>query len=87
MSYLYNHYTDSSLTVAQIAAACNYSESHISHVFSQRMHMNLRTYIKQLRINVAKGMLKHGAAYRQPHTQAALTTPTISAPFSMPWWA
>lgn len=62
MSYLYNHYTDSSLTVAQIAAACNYSESHISHVFSQRMHMNLRTYIKQLRINVAKGMLKHGCS-------------------------
>lgn len=60
MSYLYNHYTDSSLTVAQIAAACNYSESHISHVFSQRMHMNLRTYINQLRINVAKGLLKHG---------------------------
>ena len=62
MSYLYNHYTDSSLTVAQIAAACNYSESHISHVFSQRMHMNLRTYINQLRINVAKGMLKHGCS-------------------------
>ena len=60
--YLYNHYTDSSLTVAQIAAACNYFESHISHVFSQRMHMNLRTYIKQLRINVAKGMLKHGCS-------------------------
>lgn len=60
MSYLYNHYTDSSLTVAQIAAACNYSDSHISHVFSQRMHMNLRTYINQLRINVAKGLLKHG---------------------------
>ena len=60
MSYLYNHFTDSSLTVAQIAAACNYSDSHISHVFSQRMHMNLRTYIKQLRINVAKGLLKHG---------------------------
>lgn len=60
MSYLYNHFTDSSLTVAQIAAACNYSESHISHVFSQRMHMNLRTYINQLRINVAKGLLKHG---------------------------
>lgn len=60
MSYLYNHYTDSSLTVAQIAAACNYSGSHISHVFSQRMHMNLRTYINQLRINVAKGLLKHG---------------------------
>lgn len=60
MSYLYNHFTDSSLTVAQIAAACNYSDSHISHVFNQRMHMNLRTYINQLRINVAKGMLKHG---------------------------
>ena len=60
MSYLYNHFTDSSLTVAQIAAACNYSDSHISHVFSQRMHMNLRTYINQLRINVAKGLLKHG---------------------------
>ena len=60
MSYLYNHFTDSSLTVAQIAAACNYSDSHISHVFSQRMHMNLRTYINHLRINVAKGLLKHG---------------------------
>ena len=48
--------------MAQIAAACNYSESHISHVFSQRMHMNLRTYINQLRINVAKGMLKHGCS-------------------------
>ena len=60
MSYLYNHFTDSSLTVAQIAAECNYSDSHISHVFSQRMHMNLRTYINQLRINVAKGLLKHG---------------------------
>ena len=62
MSYLYNHFTDSSLTVAQIAAACNYSDSHISHVFSQRMHMNLRTYINQLRINVAKGLLKHGCS-------------------------
>ena len=60
MSYLYNHFTDCSLTVAQIAAACNYSDSHISHVFAQRMHMNVRTYINQLRINVAKSLLKRG---------------------------
>lgn len=58
--YIYRCYTDPNISVASIAKACSYSQSYVSHTFSQRMKMNLRTYINQLRIILAKHELQTG---------------------------
>ncbi len=67
--YICKHYDDPAISVGTIARACNYSESHVSHVFNSRMTMNLRTYVNYLRIMRAKNELANGstvssAAYR-----------------------
>lgn len=61
-NYICNNYTDPNINVASIAKNCNYSESYVSHIFSQRMKINLRTYINQLRIVLAKHELGHGSS-------------------------
>lgn len=60
MTYIRNNYTDPTINVATIASACNYSPSYVSHTFSRYMKMNLRTYINQMRIILAKHELQNG---------------------------
>ncbi|PNV59520.1 hypothetical protein C0033_23350 [Clostridium sp. chh4-2] len=60
--YIYRCYTDPGLNVTSIARACNYSHSYVSHTFNQRMKINLRTYINQLRIILAKHELRNGCS-------------------------
>ena len=59
-NYICNNYTDSDISVTSIAKYCNYSQSYVSHTFRRRMKMNLRTYINQLRIVLAKHELTNG---------------------------
>lgn len=61
-NYICNNYTDPNISVASIAKNCNYSQSYVSHIFSQRMKINLRTYINQLRIVLAKHELSRGGS-------------------------
>lgn len=58
--YIYRCYTDPNINVASIAKACNYSPSYVSHTFNQRMKINLRTYVNQLRVILAKHELRNG---------------------------
>lgn len=54
LNYLYRNYTNPNISISSIAEACGYSPSYISHTFSKRMKTNIRTYINQLRIVLAK---------------------------------
>lgn len=62
LTYIRNHYTDPGLNVNAIAKACNYSPSYVSHAFSRRMKRNLRTYVNQLRLILAKRLLQGGSS-------------------------
>lgn len=59
-TYIFNNYTNPSISIASIAEACNYSQSYVSHTFSKKMKVNVRTYINQLRIILAKHELAAG---------------------------
>lgn len=61
-NYICNNYTDPNINVASIAKNCNYSQSYVSHIFSRHMKTNLRTYINQLRIVLAKHELSCGSS-------------------------
>ncbi len=60
LTYIRNNYTDPGISVSSIAKACNYSNSYVSHTFNRYMKTNIRTYINQLRIVLAKHELKNG---------------------------
>ena len=61
-TYICNNYTSPNICVASIAEACHYSPSYISHTFKKRMKINVRTYINQLRILLAKHELSQGSS-------------------------
>jgi len=54
--YVNEHYTES-LNRTDIAAAVGYSESYLSHLFSDMLHTTLSDYIVSLRINDALRLL------------------------------
>lgn len=59
-NYIVDHYTDPNISVKTIAKNCHYSVSYVSHTFSNNMRVNIRTYINQLRIVLAKHELTMG---------------------------
>lgn len=59
-TYIFNNYTNPTISISSIAEACNYSQSYVSHTFSKKMKVNVRTYINQLRIILAKHELAAG---------------------------
>ena len=61
-TYIFNNYTSPSISIASIAQACNYSQSYVSHIFKKKMKVNVRTYINQLRIVLAKHELASGSS-------------------------
>ncbi len=61
-TYIFNNYTSPTINVASIAEACNYSQSYVSHTFRRKMKTNVRTYINQLRIVLAKHELASGSS-------------------------
>jgi len=60
LHYIFLHYTNPGINVEEIALACGYSPSTISHVFKRQMKTNIRTYINRLRIVLAKKELRGG---------------------------
>lgn len=61
-TYIFNNYTSPNISIASIAEACNYSQSYVSHTFKKKMKVNVRTYINQLRIVLAKHELSNGSS-------------------------
>ena len=59
-TYIFNNYTNPTISISSIAEACSYSQSYVSHTFSKKMKVNVRTYINQLRIILAKHELAAG---------------------------
>lgn len=58
--YIEEHYTDSTLSVAQIASHFNMSASYLGSVFKKISHISILQYISDLRINQAKKLLEKG---------------------------
>lgn len=56
LSYVHANYMKD-ITIADIAHACGYSESSVSHLFRQYCNASVKKYINQLRINQAKRLL------------------------------
>lgn len=56
VDYLSEHY-NRDVGLADIAAYCGYSESHVRHLFRQYSHITIRRYLTELRIKRAKNLL------------------------------
>jgi len=57
LHYISSHYTEP-LSLESTAKALGISAIHLSHIFSQRLHINFRQYINSLRINYACQLLR-----------------------------
>lgn len=56
LSYVHANYMKD-ITIADIAHACGYSESSVSHLFRQYCNASVKKHINRLRINQAKRLL------------------------------
>lgn len=56
LSYVHSNYMND-ISIADIAHACGYSESSVSHLFQQYCNTSVKKYINGLRINQAKRLL------------------------------
>ncbi len=57
LHYIADHFTEP-LSLESTARAMGISSIHLSHIFSQQLHINFRQHINALRINYAKNLLK-----------------------------
>jgi len=55
--YIQKHYSNSDLSIHQIAEAIGISDSYLSNIFTQYTGENLVTYINSYRVDVAKDLL------------------------------
>ena len=58
LHYISEHFTEP-LTLESTAHALGISRIHLSHVFSQQLHINFRQYINTLRIDRARALLQN----------------------------
>lgn len=58
LQYISEHFTEQ-LTLETTAHALGISRIHLSHIFSQQLHINFRQYINTLRIDRARTMLRN----------------------------
>ena len=58
LQYISEHFTES-LTLENTAHALGISRIHLSHIFSQQLHINFRQYINTLRIDRARTLLRN----------------------------
>lgn len=56
LSYVHANYMKD-ITIADIAHACGYSESSVSHLFKESCNVSVKKYINNLRISQAKKLL------------------------------
>ena len=61
LQYISEHFTEP-LTLESISRAMGLSRIHLSHIFSQQLHINFRQYINTLRIDRARTLL-HDPSY------------------------
>ncbi len=57
LHYIADHFTEP-LSLESTARALGISRIHLSHIFSQQLHINFRQHINGLRINYAQTLLK-----------------------------
>jgi len=57
LQYISEHFTEP-LTLENTAHALGISRIHLSHIFSQQLHINFRQYINTLRIDRARTLLR-----------------------------
>lgn len=57
-SYIASHFSDSNLSLNEVAAQVNFSPNHFSAVFSSETGGTFRDYLTQTRINQAKKLLR-----------------------------
>ncbi len=58
LQYISEHFTEP-LTLESTAHALGISRIHLSHIFSQQLHINFRQYINTLRIDRAQSLLRN----------------------------
>ena len=58
LQYISEHFTEP-LTLESTAYALGISRIHLSHIFSQQLHINFRQYINTLRIDRARSLLRN----------------------------
>lgn len=58
MQYISEHFCEP-LTLESTAHALGISRIHLSHIFSQQLHINFRQYINTLRIDRARSLLRN----------------------------
>ena len=58
LNYISEHFTEP-LTLESTAHALGISRIHLSHIFSQQLHINFRQYINTLRIDRARALLQN----------------------------
>jgi len=58
LQYISEHFTEP-LTLESTAHALGISRIHLSHIFSQQLHINFRQYINTLRIDRAQTLLRN----------------------------
>ena len=58
LHYISEHFTEP-LTLENTAHAMGISRIHLSHIFSQQLHINFRQYINTLRIDRARTLLRN----------------------------
>ncbi len=56
LHYISEHFTEP-LSLESVAHALGISRIHLSHIFSQQLHVNFRQYINALRIHYAQSLL------------------------------
>ena len=57
LHYVASHYTEA-LSLESTARALGISRIHLSHIFSQQLHINFRQYVNSLRIEMACSLLR-----------------------------
>lgn len=58
LNYISEHFTEP-LTLETTARTLGISRIHLSHIFSQQLHINFRQYINTLRIDLARTLLRN----------------------------
>ncbi len=60
INYLEEHYTDNALSIGALARQCSMSEAYFRRCFKEAYRLSPNQYIKEMRMNRAKDLLKTG---------------------------
>lgn len=55
-----SNFNDPTLSISTIAEALSYNPKYISHIFKKEMGMGYSEYLRDLRLNYARGLFDHG---------------------------